>query len=125
LIAREVLERKRKAFPARGPALFLDCHRAEIDLLFRESRLRALGYIDETRLRHILHQHGGVPPDWMTPLMRATDLELWLGTGHVSMKSLMPEPSKIRSGKAIHGVSLERKLTHHEVNHEVRSSCRH
>jgi asparagine synthase (glutamine-hydrolysing) len=125
LIVREVLERKRKAFPARGPALFLDCHRAEIDLLFRESRLSALGYIDETRLRHIFHQHGGVPPDWITPLMRAIDFELWLGTGHVSMKSQMPEPSKIRSGKAIHGVGLERKLTHHEVNHEVRSSCNH
>jgi hypothetical protein len=48
-----------------------------------------------------------------------------LGTGHVSIKRQMPDQYKIRSGKAIHGVSLERKLTHQEVNHEVHSSCNH
>lgn len=110
LIAPEVLARKRKAFPARGPALFLERNGSEIRSLFQESRLSALGYIDESELHSVLHQPGRMSPEWITPLMRAIELELWLGIGHVSDTGQMPKPSKIRFRRAIQPARLERKF---------------
>jgi asparagine synthase (glutamine-hydrolysing) len=110
LIMPEVLDRKRKAFPARGPSLFLDYQRPKFDCLFRQSRLSAMGYVDEKQLHNVLRQPGRISSEWMTPLMRAIELELWLGVGHVYVTGQMPKPSKIRFRRAIEPARLERKF---------------
>jgi asparagine synthase (glutamine-hydrolysing) len=81
LLPTEILERKRKAFPARTFSLFPSEHRAEIDALFRDSRLAALGYIDETKLLTELSRSDF---DQGMSLMRTIRLELWLRSGLVS-----------------------------------------
>jgi len=78
LVIPEVLERKRKAFSARGTSLFIADHRAAIDALFHGSKLGAIGYVDETRLRALLHQGTGALSVWTRSLMRTIELELWL-----------------------------------------------
>lgn len=103
----EVLERKRKAFPARAPSLFLSEHRDEIGVLFRDSRLGAMGYIDETKFRRELSR-----PDFdqAKPLMKMIGLELWLRNGLVSSMDTVPEPQSIRVKRAAREVRFMRKF---------------
>jgi asparagine synthase (glutamine-hydrolysing) len=103
----EVLERKRKAFPARALSLFLLDHRHQINALFRESRLGAMGYIDETKFRRELYRSDF---DQTKPLTKMIGLELWLRNGLVSSIDTVSEPQRIRVKRAVREVRLMRKF---------------
>jgi asparagine synthase (glutamine-hydrolysing) len=86
IVVPEVLERKRKAFPARGPRRFVEENREEISALIDNSHLSAMGYIDKKCLREILAQmDSGTLSQWRRPLMRTIELELWLRGGSASL----------------------------------------
>ena len=103
----EILERKRKAFPARALSLFLVEHRNEIDALFRGSRLDAMGYIDEAKFRIALYRSDF---DQTRPLMKMIGLELWLRNDLVSSLDTVPEPQSIRMKRTAREIRFMRKF---------------
>lgn len=111
LIAPEVLERKRKAFPARGPSLFIASHRAAIDVLFQNSTLSEMGYIDERRLRGLLDQGMDACSVWIRPLMRTIELELWLRSRFISVAECNLSHTRSAPGELSAAVNLERKFS--------------
>jgi len=103
----EILERKRKAFPARALSLFPVEHRNEIDALFRGSRLGAMGYIDEAKFRIELYRSNF---DRTKPLMKMIGLELWLRNDLVSSLDTVPEPQSIRMKRTTREIRFMRKF---------------
>lgn len=98
-IAPEVLEKRRKAFPARGPFLFIAEHSEEIDTLFYGSTLNAMGYLDEKRLRGLLHQETDAMSAWTRPLMKTIELELWLRCAAISVRERPRSHTRSAPGK--------------------------
>jgi asparagine synthase (glutamine-hydrolysing) len=111
LIIPEVLERKRKAFPARGASQFIAEHRAAIDALFRGSQLGALGFVDEGRLHTLLGQGMGALSMWTRFLMRTIELELWLRSRAISIPQRTLSHSISTQGELAAVVNLERKFS--------------
>ncbi|WP_446741998.1 asparagine synthase-related protein [Silvibacterium acidisoli] len=75
ILPTEILERRKKAFPAQANSRLLAEHRVEIESLFRGSRLASLGYIDE---RKFLSAFSSSNFHQSPVLMRMIGLELWL-----------------------------------------------
>jgi len=103
----EILERKRKAFPARALSLFSSERRNEINALFRGSRLGAIGYIDEAKFRVELYRSNF---DQAKTLMKMIGLELWLRNNHVSLIEATSEPLGIRMTQTAREVRFMRKF---------------
>ena len=104
----EVLERKRKAFPTQALSRFSSEHRDEIAALFRESRLGAMGYIDESKFRIEFNRSDFAQTK---PMMRMIGLELWLKNGLVSALDTVPEPQSIRMKRTARKIRFMRKFT--------------
>jgi asparagine synthase (glutamine-hydrolysing) len=106
LITPEVLERKRKAFPARGPSLFIANHRSAIHTLLQNSTLSEMGYIDEKQLSLLLDQGTPAFSLWMRPLMRTIELELWLRSCTLSIPERRLSHTRSASGELSAAVNL-------------------
>jgi len=79
IVPRAILERKRKAYPMRGPSLFISENREKIAALIDHSQLGRLGYINEGTLRSLLYRlDSRLFSDWRNQLMNAIQFELWL-----------------------------------------------
>lgn len=111
VIIPEVLERRRKAFPARGASLFIAEYRTAIDALFQRSALSAIGHVDEMKLRALLHQGTNASSVWTRSLMRTIELELWLRSRPDSFPRQTLSHSRSAQGELAAVANLERKFS--------------
>jgi asparagine synthase (glutamine-hydrolysing) len=76
----QVLERKRKAYVARGPLVAVSQNKARLISLMNGSKVKSLGYVDEDRLLSEITKVDSLPNyDWQSPLLSAIHFELWMG----------------------------------------------
>jgi asparagine synthase (glutamine-hydrolysing) len=100
IIPIEVLERRRKAYVARGPLLALSENRARLISLVDRSRLSSLGYVDEDVLRSAVSALDGISdPRWQIPLTKTIRFELWLKSFNVKSRFKPSFSSGSRSDK--------------------------
>lgn len=79
IVPNEVLERKRKAFVMRGPAVALAENKSKLLSLASSSRLSDLGYVDELSLRSCIDKFDALSgSDGQHQLLLAIQLELWM-----------------------------------------------
>jgi asparagine synthase (glutamine-hydrolysing) len=79
LVPIEVLERRRKAYLARGPLASLQGARNKIEKLFANSLSAEYGLIDPVQLRAAYEQTtNGTNTNSTSALMRSIAFELWL-----------------------------------------------
>ena len=79
IVPSEVLERKRKAFIMRGPAVSLAENQSRLLSLASSSRLGDLGYVDELSLKSRLAKFDALSgSDGQHHLLLAIQLELWM-----------------------------------------------
>jgi asparagine synthase (glutamine-hydrolysing) len=93
IVPDEVLERRRKAYVARGVLVYLSDNKSHLTSLFRCSQLESIGYVKEGALRAAVMgldvtKHSN-RIDW---LMRAIQLELWMtrSSGELCSNQLRP-----------------------------------
>lgn len=87
----EVVERRRKAFVARGLYAFIQREQDNIDLLLQSSWIGSLGLVDVPMLKQMLRTAAsGTETPWTIALLRTLSLELWLRSNH----ELLGSPGK-------------------------------
>jgi len=75
----EILERRRKAFVARGPIAWVQASKDQIEAMFADSLAVDYGFVDPAALRSCLQLTlRGVDLKWRRPLMNTIAFELWL-----------------------------------------------
>ena len=80
LVPVEILERRRKAYLARGPVVSLQKSRDKIEKLFANSVTAKYGLIDPAQLRSAIDLAAtGQDQNWTHSLLRSIGFELWLG----------------------------------------------
>lgn len=79
IVPAEVLERKRKSYIMRGPAVALAENKAQLLALVSPSRANALGYLDETSLQSAVAKFDALSgSDGQQQLLLAIQFELWM-----------------------------------------------
>jgi asparagine synthase (glutamine-hydrolysing) len=111
LIPPEVLERKRKAFPTRGPSLFIASQRSAINSMLQNSTLSEMGYIDGKRLRLLLDQGMDAISVWIRPLLRTIELELWVRSRTLSVRECRLSHTRSAPRELPAAVNLKRKFS--------------
>jgi asparagine synthase (glutamine-hydrolysing) len=78
IVPEQVLERKRKAFVARGPLAAISREWANVGEAARDMVSAALGVIDQPRFAEVLQRARGGETVPLAPIMRTLYLEFWL-----------------------------------------------
>jgi asparagine synthase (glutamine-hydrolysing) len=81
IVPAEILERPRKGSLIRGPLIAIQRSEAAIQSIFEGSITGAMGLIDERQLKVALADVAkGTSPRWWPALIKAINMEYWLGT---------------------------------------------
>jgi asparagine synthase (glutamine-hydrolysing) len=88
IVPAEVLERRRKAYVARGVLVALSNNKSHLTSLFRHSLLGSIGYVKEEALRSaVTGLDAPVNTSQEEWLMRAIKFELWMGRSSGELRS--------------------------------------